>query len=46
MVNWHSPTELARDTGMSVSCLVDNRLAYQNAVAFSNLMHVLFGLYL
>ena len=46
MVNWHSPTQLARDTGMSVSYLLENRLVYHNAEAFFNFIHILFGLYL
>ena len=46
MVDWHSPTRLARDARVSVSCLLDNRLVYNNAEAYANLIHVLFGLYL
>ena len=46
MVDWHSPTEVARDARMSVSCLLENCLVYHIAEAFSNLLHVLFGLYL
>ena len=46
MVDWHSPTQLARDARVSVSCLLDNRLVYHNAEALYNLVHVCFGLYL
>lgn len=46
MVDWHSPAQLARDARMSVSRLPDRRIVNHSAEAFSNLIHVLFGLYL
>ena len=46
MVDWHSPTRLARDARVSVSYLLETRLVYNNPEAFSNLVHVCLGIYL
>ena len=46
MVDWHSPTQLAHDARMFVSRLLDNRIVYHNAESFSNIVHILFGLYM
>ncbi|KAI9510316.1 hypothetical protein F5148DRAFT_1180575 [Russula earlei] len=45
MVDWHSPSQLARDARKLILLVLSPPIHLQ-AEAFSNLIHVLFGLYL